>query len=133
MVRVAVTHLRSFWDARDRLDVVFFHYDDLLADLGGEMRRLADHLGIDVAEDRWPGLVEAATLDAMRANAGQVVPGASTDQWRDPDRFFNKGVSGQWRSQLDDEAVRRYAALVRELAPPDLVAWLHHADALPDA
>jgi hypothetical protein len=132
-VDLTVTHLRSFWAAKDRLDVVFFHYDDLLADLPGEMRRLADHLGIEVPEDRWPALVDAATLDAMRARSGDLVPGADRAQWKDVDRFFHKGTSGQWRAVLDDDDVQRYAARVRALAPDDLVTWLHHADPLPDA
>jgi hypothetical protein len=130
---ITLAHLRSFWEARERLDVVLFHYDDLLADLDGEMRRLADHLGITVPEDRWPVLVEAATLDSMRARAGEVVPGAERDQWRDVEKFFHKGTSGQWRELLDDDGVARYAERVRALAPADLVEWLHHADPLPDA
>ena len=130
---LTVAHLLSFWEAQDRLDVVVFHYDDLLADLDGEMRRLAEHLGISVAEDRWPALVEAATLDAMRDRAADVVPGAGSAQWRDPGEFFHVGSSGQWRSLLDEQGVRRYAARVRELAPDDLVTWLHHAEPLPDA
>ena len=128
---MTVAHLGGFWEARDRRDVVFFHYDDLLADLFGEMRRLADHLGIEVPSGRWPALVEAATLDSMRARAGDLVPGAERDQWKDVDRFFNKGTSSQWRELLDDEGVERYAERVRSLAPPDLVDWLHHADPLP--
>jgi hypothetical protein len=128
---VTVGHVRSFWEARDRLDVLFVHYDDLLADLDGQMRRVAEHLGIDVPADRWPTLVEAATLDAMRARSADVVPGASVDQWKDPGRFFHKGTSGQWRDLLDDDGLQRYADRVRELAPPDLVAWLHDADPLP--
>jgi hypothetical protein len=131
IVRQTVGHLRSFWEARDRLDVAFFHYDDLLADLAGEMRRLADHLGISVAEDAWPSLVEAATIDSMRGRAADVVPGAGVDQWKDPDGFFRSGTSGQWRDDLDDEGSDHYADLVRSLAPPDLVEWLHHADPLP--
>jgi aryl sulfotransferase len=130
-LRLLTTHLTSFWEARDRLDVALCHYDDLLVDLPGEMRRLATHLGIAVPEDRWPALVEAATLDSMRARAGDVVPGADRSHWKDVQRFFNRGTSGQWRDLIDDEGVARYADRVRSLAPPDLVDWLHHADPLP--
>src|SRR5262245_42583911 len=41
-----VHHLTGFWAVRDRDDVVLLHYDELHADLEGEMRRLADRLGI---------------------------------------------------------------------------------------
>ena len=129
--RYTVAHLQSFWSAPDDLDVVMLHYDDLKADLPGEMRRLADRLGIEVPEDRWPQLVDAASLESMRSRADQMVPGAGRDQWHDPARFFNKGISGQWREVLDDDDVARYAERVRSLASPDLVEWLHHADPLP--
>ncbi len=45
-------------------NVVLVHYADLIADLGGEMRRLASCFGIEVPKDTWPILVEAATSRA---------------------------------------------------------------------
>ncbi len=53
-LRRTVEHLQTFRDANDDLDVVSLHYDDLKADLEGQMRQLAAHLGIDVDEDRRP-------------------------------------------------------------------------------
>ena len=123
-LRLTLHHLQTFWAAGDGLDVVMLHYDELRAGLEGEMRRLAAHLGIDVAEERWPSLVRAATFDEMRHNAAFTVPGHDS-QWRDPNRFFHRGTSGQWEALLDAEDRRRYAALVRSLAPEDLVTWLH--------
>ena len=61
-LRSTLHQLESFWNAPDDLDVVLLHYDDLLADLEAQMRRLADRLDITVPEQRWPILVEAATL-----------------------------------------------------------------------
>jgi aryl sulfotransferase len=124
-LRFTITHLLSFYDAPDDLDVVLLHYDDLLDDLGGQMRALARRLDIDVPEDRWPDLVGAATLAEMRRRAEVMVPGASRHQWRDPARFFHRGTSGQWRDVLSDEEVTRYADRVRSLAPADLSSWVH--------
>ncbi len=130
-LRYTMHQLQTFWAAGDDLDVVFLHYDDLLADLEGQMRGLAGRLDIEVAEERWPGLVEAATLSSMRDRAGQLAPGGERNQWRDTARFFHKGTSGQWRDLLDADDVDRYAARVRSLAAPDLVTWLHR-DPLPE-
>lgn len=124
-LRFTVEHLQSFRDAGDDLDVVFVHYDDLKADLEGQMRRLAAHLEIEVHEGRWPALVEAATFDSMRSRADTTVPGGGRDHWIDPVAFFSRGTSGQWRDLLDDADLARYAARVRALAPDDLVEWLH--------
>ena len=93
-------HLSDAWARRDEPNVVLVHYDDLSADLDGEMRRIAARLGIDVAEDRWPELVEAATFDSMRARADDLVPDA-TGVLKDRARFFRGGVSGAGREVLD--------------------------------
>jgi hypothetical protein len=122
-------HLATFWDARDRANIVMLHYDELTADLEGEMRRLATRLGIDVPADRWPELVRAACFDDMRRRAAEVAPEVTNAAiWRDNQRFFNRGTSGQWRRLLDDTDVRRYCRRVGELAAPDLAAWAHHGD-----
>jgi aryl sulfotransferase len=124
-MRFTVEHLQTFRDAADDLDVVSLHYDDLKADLEGQMRRLAAHLGIEVDEDRWPALVGAASFESMRSRADTTVPGGGREQWIDPAAFFSRGTSGQWRDLLDDADLARYAARARSLASDDLVEWLH--------
>jgi len=123
-------HVGTLWEVRERPNVVLVRYEDLKADLGGQMRRIADRLGIVVRDDLWPALVDAATFDRMRRRAAEVTPEITKSLWLDSDRFFHRGTSGQWRDLLDDEDLRRYAAAVAALAPPDLAAWIHH-EALP--
>ena len=124
-LRRTVEHLQTFRDAADDLDVVFLHYDDLKADLEGQMRQLAARLRIDVDEHRWPRLVQAATFESMRSRAGTTVPGGGPEHWIDPAAFFSRGTSGQWRDLLDDAGLARYAARVRALASDSLVEWVH--------
>ena len=104
---------------------MYLHYDDLKADLEGQMRQLAARLGIDVDEHRWPRLVQAATFESMRSKADTTVPGGSPEHWINPTAFFSRGTSGQWRDLLDDADLARYAARVRVLGSDDLVAWVH--------
>jgi hypothetical protein len=127
-------HLATFWAVRTRPNVVLLHYGDLMRDLEGEMRRLADRLGITVDEERWPVLVDAARFEQMRARADEVVPDSTHAIWQDNQRFFHKGGC-RWRGMLDDDDLRRYEARVAELnLPPDLVAWAHEGrDALSPA
>lgn len=121
-----VHHLRTFWDQRDEPGVALFHYADLQADLDGEMRRLAALLGIEIDEQRWPSLVEAATFDQMKGRAAELAPQTTIDGfWVDTDRFFHKGASGQWRAIWQSGDDERYARCLQALAPPDLAAWLH--------
>jgi len=124
-LRRTVEHLQTFRDAADDLDVVCLHYDDLKADLEGQMRQLAARLAIDVDEHRWPRLVQAATFDSMRSRADTTVPGGGPEHWINPTAFFSRGTSGQWRDLLDDADLARYAVRVRALASDDLVEWVH--------
>jgi aryl sulfotransferase len=121
----ALHHLSTFWAVRDRANIVLLHYDDLKADLDGQMRCLAQRLGVSVPENRWLSLVEAATFDKMRERADVIVPDSSHAIWQNNREFFNRGVSGQWRSMLDDDDLRRYHDRVTQLAAPELAAWVH--------
>jgi len=117
-------HLTDAWQRRSGGHVLLVHYDDLLADLEGQMRQLADRLGIAVSEPEWPALVEAATFQRMRARADEVAPDPS-GILKDRAAFFRGGVSGSGEALLSPEQLARYRARVAELAPPDLVGWLH--------
>ena len=118
-------HLAGFWTVRERDDVILLHYDDLQTDLEGEMRQLADRLGITVPEDRWPTLVKAATFDDMRRRAEERAPDTSNRIWKSTTDFFHRGTSGQWEDLFDADLAAHYEAQVRKLAAADLVAWLH--------
>ena len=89
---------------------------------------LARRLLIDIPEDRWPALVQAATFDEMRRTADEVAPAVTESVWKNNAKFFHRGTSGQWRALLDDADNARYAARVRELVSPDLAAWVHHGE-----
>jgi hypothetical protein len=119
-------HLQTFWDRRDEPNVALFHYADLQADLDGQLRRLADVLGIDVPETRWDELVGAASFASMKANAAQLAPDTTHGIWQDTSQFFDKGTSGRWREIASDEDLARYDARVAELVEPDLAHWAHH-------
>jgi aryl sulfotransferase len=119
-------HHETFWNERTADNVVLLHYDDLKTDLEGEMRALATRLGIEVPEDRWPELVDAATFEQMRGNAERVAPNTDGAFWTSTEDFFHRGTSGQWRSLLDDDDLRRYETRVARLVAPDLAAWIHH-------
>jgi hypothetical protein len=124
-LRTLVHHLQTFWDAPEGADVVMLHYDDLRADLEGQMRALADRLTITVPEQRWPALVNAASFDEMRARAALTAPNVDDRVWRDNQRFFHRGTSGQWRDLLDDDDLDRYRARANAIGASDVINWVH--------
>ena len=117
-------HARTFWEFRHLPNIHFLHYGDLQADLAGQMRRLAGLLSIDVPENRWPALVEAAGFASMRDNADMTAPDAHLDMWRDNKEFFHKGTTGQWRDGLSPETLALFETVMAERMPPALSAWM---------
>lgn len=117
-------HLSDAWARRHEPNVVLVHYDDLCTDLDAEMRRLADRLGIVVAPEPWPDLVHAARFEQMRARARELAPDTG-GTLRDPQRFFRRGTSGAGRELLGPADLARYHARTAQLAPLDLLDWLH--------
>jgi aryl sulfotransferase len=121
--------LNGAWGSRAEPNVVLVHYEDLSADLAGEMRRLAKRLDIAVPEVKFPGLVEAATFRQMRAAADQLKP---LQYERDIDvskggygAFFRRGSSGEGSSLLTSAEVDHYYARAVRIVPRELLAWLH--------
>ena len=117
-------HLSEAWTRRADPNVVLVHYDDLLSNLEGQMRRLADAFGIAVEEQSWPTLVKAATFRRMRDRDDVLVPpppGIAPNNAL----FFRRGTSGAAGEILSDEEMAWYHARVARLAPPELIEWLH--------
>jgi hypothetical protein len=105
--------------------VYLFHYSDLLADLPGQLRRLAEALSIDASDERIEQFAAAATFSRMKERAEELAPEVGNQIWRSNREFFHRGCDGQWRELLDGEGLRRYEHRVAELVPPDVAAWAH--------
>jgi len=118
------THLESFWEFRHLPNLLLVHYNDLKADLAGEMRRIAAFLDIAVPESRWPTLVEAATFEAMKRDGEMLLPEVALIFQGGSQTFVNKGTNDRWREVLTAEEVAQYEALVARTVPADLSRWM---------
>jgi aryl sulfotransferase len=118
-------HVSDAWDRSTTAgNVVLVHYADLLADLPGQMRRLAGRLGTGVSDDRLDSLAEEATFSRMRARAGELAPNA-LGVLVDDTAFFRSGTSGGGREVLTARELAAYEQRVTTLAPTQLITWLH--------
>src|SRR3954469_24784152 len=114
----------SWWNERHRSNVLLVHYNDLKADLSGEMRRVADFLGISVSPDVWPELVEAAGFEAMRRD-GEVLMGSVAARFQGGGgRFFHQGTNGRWRDVFHEEDLALYDAKVKAELSPACARWV---------
>ncbi len=117
-------HAQSWWDYRHLPNILFVHFDDLLSDIDGQMRRITDYLDIPVNEEIWPDLLDGVSFKEMKNNAQKMAPGASHGIWKDSSRFFDKGTSKRWQGVLTEEQSQRYEELAAQRLEPELKRWL---------
>lgn len=117
-------HAAAWWGARHLENVLLVHYNDLLADLDGEMRRIAGHVGIEVGEEAWPELVEAARFENMKGDAARLL--GPMDRFAGgTSAFLYKGSNGRWREGLTGDDLALYDTAAVRLDPA-LRGWLEH-------
>lgn len=114
---------RSYWAVRAQPNVLMLHYNDLKADLDGEMRRIAAFIGVETPAALWPELVEAAGFAAMHRD-GDALLGMAAQSWKGGGKtFMNKGTNDRWRSVLTDADLADYDAAASAGMSPTLRAW----------
>jgi aryl sulfotransferase len=117
-------YAKTWWEARQHANVLLVHYNDLKADLSGEMERIADFLEISIDRILWPELVAAAGFDAM-CRDGATLMASMADTFQDGSRrFFHKGSNERWRGVFRDEDLAQYDAKVRALLAPECARWV---------
>jgi len=109
-----VHHAADAWTRADDERVLVVRYEGLVADLEGQMRWLADRLGIMLDPQVWPSLVAGATFASMRAAAAERAPG-HRGVLKDSAAFFRRGTPGAGREVLAVEDVAAYERKVRDL------------------
>ena len=117
------TYLASWWPMRKEPNVLFVHYNDLKADLDGEMRRIASFLDIEVPGDLWPEVVERCTFEAMKARGDEIGPFDFAFEGG-VNSFLFKGTNGRWRDVLADSELEAWSESVAEYLPPEAAAWM---------
>ena len=117
---------RSYWTERQRGNLLLVHYNDLKADLSGEMKRIAAFLGIETREALWPELVEAARFENMKSEGAALLPGIEMAVRGGHQTFLNKGTNGRWRDVLTSDDVARYRERAAAELSPGLNDWLEH-------
>ncbi len=115
---------RSFWAERRRSNLLLVHYNDLKADLSGEMKRIAGFLGIETPGGLWPQLVEAASFEAMKRDRGVLLAGAER-AFKDGHRtFLHSGTNNRWVGVLTDADLELYERKINAELSPSLIRWL---------
>ncbi|MDA0339598.1 MAG: sulfotransferase domain-containing protein [Proteobacteria bacterium] len=121
-----LSHAATWWEFRHLPNIKLIHYSDLLADLEGQMRDIADYLEIEVPEDRWPHVVDACTFATVKKDPEKVVGNMDFGFKGGAQTFINKGTNGRWKGVLDDDDLALYEAAKARAMPPDCSEWLEN-------
>jgi aryl sulfotransferase len=123
-------HAKTWWEFRHLPNVELLHYNDLRADLEGQMRGLAAYLEIDVPEERWPGVVHACQFETVKANPEKVVDGMHHMVFKGGgDAFIYKGTNGRWKDVLGEDELALYHEAMERTLPSDCARWLEQGGA----
>ena len=93
------------------------------------MRRIARFLDIEVPEQKWPMLPEAATFTAMKRDAAVLGPEMDMIFEGGANRFLYKGTNDGWRDVLTSDDVALYEAAAARTLTSDLKRWLERGAA----
>ena len=121
-----LSNVQSWWDYRHVPNIVFIHYNDLLTDPAGELRRLANYLEIDVPESAWSRILDAISFESMKSKADLYAPGGGFFWEGGAKTFIHKGTNGRWRDVLTTEELAQYDALCEKALAPECRAWLEN-------
>jgi aryl sulfotransferase len=119
-------HTRTWWAYRHLPNICFIHYNDLLADLAGEIQQVADFLKIPLVEEQRQAITKAVTFDAMREQALKNDQGKPSAFTEGANTFFFKGTNGRWKDILSAEELALYEEKVAQVLTPDCRAWLEY-------
>jgi aryl sulfotransferase len=117
-------NVRSWWEIRHLPNCLMLHFAELKADMPGQIRRIADFLGIAVPPEAWPAILDHCSFDWMKAHAEKAVPLAGAVFDGGAKAFVHKGTNGRWRDVLTEDDCRRYEAMAVAKLGEDCAHWL---------
>jgi len=126
-------NIRTWWEIRTLPNVFLLHFEDLKQDMPGEIRRIAQFLGIAIDEKRWPDILEHCSFDYMKANATASVPLGGAFWDGGAQTFINKGVNGRWRDVLSAEESAAYQSRAVAELGASCAQWLTNGTKVPTA
>jgi aryl sulfotransferase len=122
------SHIRGWWNIRHQPNLMMIHFNDLKADLEGNIRKIAKFLDIpDMPEDKFKAAIEHCTFDWMKAHAALSAPPQAEVAWENgATDFVYKGSNKRWKDVLSEEDNKRYEEKAREELGEECANWLQN-------
>jgi aryl sulfotransferase len=118
-------HTQTYWEHRDLPNFLFVHYADMLADLEGQVRRVARFLEVDASDELIARTVDITTFANVKKLIDLVPPSDGPEFFRGGLKtFFFKGSNERWREVLTDEDLALCEQAKQRVLSPDCAEWL---------
>lgn len=117
-------NVRSWWAIRDLPNVKLVHFAQLKTDLPGQMREIAEFLGIPIDESKWDAMLDHCSFDYMKQHAVKSVPLGGLFWDGGAQTFVHKGTNGRWREVLTLKESEKYERLALQQLGADCANWL---------
>jgi hypothetical protein len=108
-------HLNGWRDASADANVLVLKYEDMLHNLPGTIRAVAEHVDGDrpLTTDELDAIERACTFEAMKTNIDKYQP--KSVRWIDDSfSFVRRGVSGSYEKVFSENQKRRFEEKARE-------------------
>jgi aryl sulfotransferase len=115
--------VQGWWAVRSLPNVLLVHYADIIGDMGGEVRRIAQFIGAELDEVKLALILPFCTMGHMRQVAADD-PLLNRAFKGGVKTFINKGVNGRWRDVLSPAEIEKAAGLAAKNLTPDCAAWV---------
>jgi aryl sulfotransferase len=120
-------NIGTYWARARQQNVLLVHFNDLKADLDGEMRRIAKFLDIEVPPELWEQTVQRCTFEAMRNDEARMGTFDVFDGGLKG--FIFKGTNGRWKDVLTADELAQYETKLNSVLSPEAAAWVTHGRA----
>jgi aryl sulfotransferase len=117
-------NVRSWWEIRELSNLLLLHFNELKADLPGQIRRIAAFLDVTIDGSRWDAIVEHCSFAYMKRHATKSVPLGGAFWDGGAETFVHQGTNGRWRTTLTPEDCRRYEEMARRELGEACARWL---------
>ncbi|KAK4307671.1 hypothetical protein Pmani_020580 [Petrolisthes manimaculis] len=109
-------HIKQAWQKRNHPNLHFIFYEDLKADLQGELRKLNQFLATGLTEQQLKNVVQHTSFSSMKSR-GDPLPDKglyNQELHQTTGGFYRKGVTGDWKNHFSQEMNQEMDKWIKE-------------------